>query len=672
MNGSRGLTSSIPTLQFLGTAWGNSDTDIGLVCRAFHVPQDTTEARYSSSAGTWEELIDHQGRDDKLRLWQLNSTADLQAATTSLFPLPENPEVAWTVRFQDTPLDHDSTTLPPKIQIEFGGSAWALLFSKEYGNYLLRYNSSAAAFEAVKELPPLQLVVTGEHAEGLVYLRCLRGKIGVSMDRGNSYAFYSDPDPTATITVSSSTYTVRGTGGVFAFGLWQLICYTGTYTSQTKHTGPNSARLAGSLTFTERKSEPAGSSVALTDLSDLTAETAQWRATLTPASTVAIPFTFYKSPELYAVSAILEAIHAGGAGTWDTPYDSNLAAETWPLQSRVSRPLEADQGAATLLVRIPDDGPYDAPTPFQKVLLRQGHGEVGGGDTLYDAACGYVAAFEVRWDTPGEMLLQLELENPTIRFKRQRWNRYNSVPLGGQTVNQAIVDVFVLAGLNASYYNGHTDGDVTMPAGLPEDPFEWPRRGESFWETIKRLVGYVGLELFYTRDGRFVSLPRNFAQPAVTKTYEGNPSTDLKALIKSGTYRVDFRENVTRVWVEAQDEAGGVQAAFFPDTPAETDPFSPRFRPWVEEETEEIRGRPGLAWLTALAQVLGRDLLPVKEETQITAPLDLELSRRDRAEVTGTYLGTTGEQIILSIDDVQTGDRSMETSETTVTLRRAL
>ncbi|MBM3457190.1 MAG: hypothetical protein FJX77_01455 [Armatimonadetes bacterium] len=641
---------------------------IAIVCRPTLVYKDTRTTHYTTSGGTWEEARPGVGPARVYRLRQISTAADLAWAATSIYWLPPNPEVAVSLQILATPIDHDSVTYPPYVRLEFGGrpAQWAAEWSDIYGGRLLQW--VAGAWRAVRDLPDLGQEQSS--LESLVLLRCLRGRIGISTDRGRSYAWWGDDE--TPISVASGPLTVRGTGHALGFGLQQLFMAAGVWTPPARATF--TSVVFASPVLTSRHSAGGGSSVVLADASAPLLGQAAYTATLTPGSStgVGMPWAVYKSPELYAVTFRypVHRILGSGAGWYDTPWDG----EVYSVDIR--KPYELAESSADLDIMLDPDAAFDWDSGrWPAVQVHVGWTYPAGGSITWPVYTGYAETVSASTEVHRDGHLRLRLHNPAIRFREAEYSELDRYPYGGFTVNQALDLILNSEGLQASDRVWHIIGDyITLPLGAPEEPAWWPARGDAKWDWMVSIAESVGLELGVLDDGRFVTVPAGYVEPVVGAQWEAAPASDLGAAVLEVEQTLDSRESATCVLVYGEDAAGRALMAFAVDTGAETSPFSPRFSPWRRTVQEQARGTSTLGRLVGQAQALARRWFGNKYDTTLRVPLTPTLARRMQATITGeSGVGITSwhRWAVLSIDSHLEHDPSFAVrSRTDVGLRR--
>ncbi len=614
-----------PALQFID--------GFGLVCAATVVACDTRIANYVASGGLWEERRPAYG-DRRYRLVQYDASDSVSWSITSRFPLPQDPEVAWTIRLSEVPADWSGPE--PYVRIEFAGE-WALQFA-ESGSGIMHLHD--ASWTQVADLPQLRT-----DSENLIVLRCLRG-IAVSLDYGRTWSWYR-----AAGAIRSMPWSVRGCGHVIAVGLHQLQMAAGTYTSEPRNT--YTRRLSTDATITGRASVPPGASITYADASQPDLAIARYTATLTPAVTAGVPFQFYHSAALYAVQFTYPVTRSSPTRTYTTPFAN--------LLTRVSirRAFQPDETSATIEIQRDAAQAWVANLRRSKVAIRLGWSE-DGVEEWYTRFTGYVSRVTARRDDVGRAVFAIELENTLARFRHTEWSVTDEFALGGMTVNQALDWVLASEGLDASGSMWHSAGDrVVLPPGEPETPVELLRRGERKLETLQRLASYAGLEVVARDDGVIATSPRCYVSPVVTcdlYASAGGAGGELDDWVIAAEADVSYDDSATAVVVVAKSADGeaGEAVAWCVDTTAETDITSDRFSPWREIVHDELPATSDHGLLVARAQSLASDLFAIRHDVTVASYANLSLNRRDRVRIygcDGIGVPDGAEYVVLTLDD---------------------
>lgn len=646
-------SSGTPLLEWL--------PEIGLTCRPFISYQDTRLAHWLASGGTWEERRIPWSRDRKYRLVQTDTSAGLAWSITSVYSLPANPHLAFSLATGDTPVDWDSAAAAPYVRAEFGGGEWGVQLSKGAA-YLLRRVDGA--FQVAAELP---IPATGGYEDGgelLIILRCLRGQIGVSTDFGRSYTWYADPAG-ASLSIVSSTMTLRGQGGLCVFGLHQARYYAGVFTSSKRRTFKS--RILPTVTITGRTLQPSGTAVAWTDVGDHPNQIAQYRATLTPTSYTTTGLVFYTAPEVYSTTYRIGMSTAGGAGTYTTPWDTRLRGIS------IRRAPELDQSTCTIRIQLDAGSTLSTNLRGRKVVVRLGWRLDDASDEMYTRYTGYVVDAEAAWDEYGAGTLTLTLDNGAAPLRGEQWEPLDVLPLGGQTVNAAGDYILGTLGWTASYRSWHAAGGlVTLDAGSPEDPCETLRPEETKFETLTRVMGYAGLEVAVRDDGVLLSGAPDYVS-GVTHTKRANIGT-LADQVWSVRRRIRTQDSATSVLVTGTSPYGEPLIAGAEDTTAETDPTSARFAPWRVSVQDQAPDTVTLGMLLSRAQGLAAEHLRLKDEVDALLYVDFVPVRRDRMLLYGCAevgIPDATAHAILTLDDEWTLSEAGEpTLETLAGLRR--
>lgn len=640
LSGSVTTTGGEPELQYL--------SPVGLVLRPFLTFQDTRLTHYTTSGGAWDERYPGTGAYRFYRLVQYDTTAGEQWSATSSFTLPKNPSVAFSLSVPDSPPDWDESALPPYVRIEFGGERWAIELSKTYGNRLLRKVSGS--FVPVMDLPGLSLPGNSEADEGLIVLRCHRGLVGVSMDAGQSYNWHlplDAPNPT----VPAGLFTLRGQGGMAVWGVHQLVYHDGAYTAPARNMfWSRSVTAVPTLDGTDSNAN--GGTITYSDLSVPLSAVAQWRVTLTAGTTVlgGPAWTHYHSPEVYGVLLHYEPELTLGSGLG---FKDLLPDCTSVL---IDKPQELDAATGEAEFRLdPDDTFLWEWGRDAKIQVDLGHVLESGAEEFTTVLVGFVTEPCVHTERYRDVRLSLRFCNVSHRFKRARWTRLNSYPLGGRTLNQALDRILADEGvpLNVSYRHWHTWGDYfVLPFGSPEDPFEWPRPGESKWDTMQRLAGYAGLEVVPTDDGVLRTLPLGYFSPDLKKTLAAVPESNLVDLVMRLNWRWLHGESVNLVMVHGVDSVTGAAIMAWAFDSETQNPTSTKYMPYVVSHEEIIDGTCTPGMLAARASVLAQRLFRNFVHAEILNPVDLEVGRTDQNAVSGftnTGIQATDRWVVRSI-----------------------
>ncbi|MFN3652361.1 MAG: hypothetical protein ACK47B_22525 [Armatimonadota bacterium] len=609
-------TAGRPRLEYL--------PEIGLTCRARLALQDTRASQYRVAGGAWEERRPALGSPRVYRLVQYDASPGVEWSATSLFDLPEDPDCAVELLLPHPPPDWDAAALPPYVQVELGGGAWAIRYDEE-GGFLLR--RAGSAWQLAAELPrPARSGGFDPSPETVVlFVRCLRGQVGVSVDGGRRYTWSGYPDGVP-VSIPAGSVAVRGRGGVSLFGLHQLAYSSGVYTSPERNT--LTARAAVVPVLEARSDAPGATTIGLGDLSTPAAGIARYAVTLTPESRAAVPFPVQRAPVVYAVQLRYAPEVQPGTGAYTTPWDERLR---W---CEVDEPLELHAGSAAWQIRLPPGESFSGEYRRRKVQIRMGWRE-DGEEQWWTVFTGYIDRVRIEADGYGASRVTFRAENATARFKHSEWTMLEARPLGGLTLNAAADAVLASEGLNASYRLWDGLGDrFALPPGSPEEPAELPRPGERKWETLERIFGYAHLEPYARRDGTISSVPRSYFGP-VTRSYRVTDPAAAQELIDSLSVELDYNRWATAVLVTGRGERGGAMVGWARDGAAEGGEASAHFCPWREVLQEEIPGSTSPGLVLSRAQALAYDLFGVRSETEVALPLDPGVERRDAVALYG-------------------------------------
>lgn len=684
-------------LEYLGRDRTGGKT-VGLVCRPFLALKETRLSQFTTSGGSWEERYQGTGTPHTRRLAQTDSAANLQWSARSSYKLPVNPSVCFSLFQPDTPADHDADTYPPFARLEFGersatGQAqWALDYSKQQGARLLQWDGTLGAFQVVQEIHGRGRE-QNDLDETLIYLRCLRGMILVSTDRGRSYTAFQEPDGSR-ILVEKSQFTLRGQGGQAVFGVHQMLYKSGTYRSQNRNTF--TSRLAPVPTFTAEGFDPnnpavigGGAGIAFTDASAATAGIAGYTATLTPLAIAGVPFTFYSTPELYTTTFRYPVETAIADSSYTVPWGNNddVARIT---HCHVTKPYELDQATASWTVQFDPGSSFTGNYRWRKVQVRMGLAQ-DGEETWWTVFTGYIRRVTPSRQDYGSIRVTFEAESVAARFRRTEWTAFDVCALASRftgsapnvTLNEALDYILASEGLTSGYRSWDGRGALfVLPAGRsPEEPFELLRPGEKKWETMQRLCGYANLELGILESvddpdagPLFTTIPKQFVAGSSSFEYHAKTPSDVQQVLQSVSMPVDYGESCTAAIVRGTGPDGGEVLGWAVDTEAESNAASGRYCPWRELYQEDLRDpcTPGL--LALRVQALAQEGFPLKYEPEMTAFLNLGLSRRDRVTVYGCEeagITDSTDFVILTLEhEMGIGESGEMTLETRAGLRQ--
>lgn len=641
--GTVSYSGGVPALGYMEMSAPTREQDAGaLVCRGRVVLQDTRLDDYSVSGGGWEERLPPTGAVRTYRLVQYDGTAGITWSAESQFPLPKNPNCAFSFKFLDSPPDWDDVALPPFIRITLARGNYSLLITKE-DVALQAWDTALADWVTVAPLPSCRSADNSDNSESLLILRCQRGQIGISTDGGDRYTWYGEAGAGITgVDFPAGHFRIDGQGGMLVFGFHQLKMETGVWVSPQR--SGRVPRPVGTALEFETRDDATYGSINYSDLSTPASALSQYSIELTPTTDLlGCGWLLYRSPEVYSVRTRYVAIVSVYGGTGVNEILPDL------LEANIDKPRELDGAGGSVVVRLdPEQANYWNRGDFAKYELSLGHQLLSGGDYLETALVGFISDIAVTAMEYGHIDLALKLTTVAERFRRVKWNKLDTFPLGGRTLNQALDLILQTEGipLNTSYrqWDYITDlywsflGDrVVLPAGLPEDPFEWPRPGECKWATMQRLAGYFGLEVVPLDNGVLTTVPKRYLSPVVSVTYKATDLApdQLQRLVLALQWRRNCQEKATAVVVDGVDELGRAIFAEATDYAAEQNPLSPRFTPFRIEIQDTLDGTvtPGL--LNARAGELAREWFVEPITVDVAHSVDLGLSRGLRVRVEG-------------------------------------
>jgi hypothetical protein len=625
--------------------------DVGLVCRPYVNLVDTQAVHYALSPSTaWEERKPSTGTPRVKRLVMFDTTAGTVYSATSKFNLPKNPSIAFSMIFVDSPPDWDAVAFPPFIRFEFGTSnaRFAIQFSKTTGASLVRWVVNQ--WLVVADLPEPSSPGYADVDEKLIILRCLRGKLLISTDFGREYTVYENPKGAAVdpISVPAAEFILRGQGGQVVFGLQQLVYNPGSYDCPTRNTFDTDAYLSAVPTLIPRKFDGTNgganaTAVTLTDVSVPAGAQARYRAALAPHATLmGNGVNHYHTPELYTVAFEYPALATIPSLVWSKPWQEGDGSEVGIEEVQITKPFAVSESYATIRFRVRAGEDWNWRWGrYPKVTVYLGDLSTTGAVTTRSTFVGYAHNPRYRMNGYNRATVEFDVWNLPTMLRRRKWTKLDRLPLGGVTLNQALDAVIGTEGLGAAYRSWHSVGDlIPLPLGSPENPFLWPAENEDKWETLETIAKYGGLEIGVTDDGILYTQRINFVSPLLKFSWAAIPAAELRALILNLQVTQETADCATCILVDGTSEGGEAMLAFWVNGRAETLPGAGDYCAWREIETETIPGTATPGLLALRAQQLGLELFPVKWESDLTCPVNLDISRRDQvAVVDGAAIG---------------------------------
>ena len=609
---------------------------IGLTCRPKLVLQDTRLSHYTFSGGGWAELQTLGNGRRVYRVQQYDTTPGLLWSATTSLEMPENPHFAFELVLPEVPADWNYTAVAPWVRVEFGG--YAIQFDRQ-GNGVFLCGWTGGSWVAIASLNCRVRAGGGDNLDSVMcWVRCLRGKIGISFDYGRSYDWYPDTqDPNARITVPASRLTVRGQGGAIVWGLHQLDYRQGWFDGAPWNTF-NTTIL--SPTVTPHGEALYGSSVVVGDTGNVATNTGRFRAVLTPVTIGHWPWDFKYPPVLAAATTRYPTQRTLLGTTTTTPWDQ------WISEVTISKPAVLSQGTATIEFEKDAWSSFSMDLRWRKMRVKLGYEMSDGSVEWVVAFTGFSRQPSLSWNDFGQVVVRMTLDNVTVQMRRAEWGPRDVVPLGGMTANDIGDYVLISEGLmdesktDVTYRSWSLEngaGSVPIPFGILEEPNELVKPFEKKWTTLERVFGYYQMEIAADDSGQYFSLPHDYVDPAVSFHYYPNDlvSTDIREQLAELTNQFDAGDMATAVMVLGTTPWGEAAMAWNVDQNAELSTVSGRFSLWREIRSEILQGNPGPGMLMGRANMLAQDAFWPKWEPVAAAPVHTGLRRRQRVAVHG-------------------------------------
>lgn len=625
-----------PKLQFL--------EDVGLTLRGYINPVDMRLSQHICSPGdSWDELQSIGGTKNVYHL-RYSDTLGTAFTVRSNYNIPANPVFAVSLIIPETPNTWNFSSQEPYTRIEFGNGQWAVLLSKQNGNVLL-VNISG------------QWIVAGDLQEGKgsgaaraitdekwVIIRCEFGGIFISFDMGHSWNPFFTPDLTP-INVPAGPWQITGQGHAPVIGIGEYQPVTAGYNSPAWDSFDIRSTLATAIVTGHGYIPAAGGSIAFSDLSIPTSAIAQYRAVLTPVQIMTFPFRMWNTPALQNVTLRYPFQRVTTSGAVSQPWDAYI------LEIAINEPEKLADGTCHITLSA------DAHTTYDFTGMRDRRVRVHLGYLMSDGTTDYETAFtgyisddvKTSINAWGQKYISISLVNIAGLFAKRQWDILHAGTFAGMTP-QNVGDFILMsegfmdeAAIDRTYADWFTASLGTVPLSLGEwhHPFETIKPQESKMKTLERIFDYYGFEVGVTKDGGFISVPKNFISTTSTWTvYAGDDlmMDDIRKQIETISYKYNIKDSATAVMVYGVMSNGQTGVIYSIDDPAETDTTQERFTPfrqWVIEEFSGAHGKPDNLLMLERLVNLSRDNLGLKKEPNLNFPVHIQRGRRDKIIVKG-------------------------------------
>jgi hypothetical protein len=615
-------TSGLPRLEFI--------EGIGIQHRPIIVPKDTFKASFALTS-TWNEIRPTDGGYRVRRLKHTTSDPSVDFAAVSNYSLPDNPHFAISLALANTPGDWDFANREPYVRVEVG-PYWAIYFGKDSAALQWKVDGQWVSVEDV----PMPDSGSG-YADGdefWVYFRVLDGKVCVSTDFGKTYVKWSPSEDLPTY-VPSGKLSIRGRGGIIAFGVHQMMYLQARYRAQKVDTLTNRL-IIPAASVTGWWSGSTGTDITFANGSD--SRYASYVATFTPASQTQTPFAFYWTPTLKAVQfryAVTATLPSG-----DPPEE--MYPSEYIQSIAITEPVALDETTASVTVHHPSTSALDLEhLRLRKVRIRTGYLMDDDTEEWFVSFTGYVTEASSRWDeTFGASIITIAAQGAAVHFRTARWDALQQHYLGGLTPNAAADRVLATEGIpaNTTWRVWHPLGDMeTIPTGTPDDPFELTQENDDKWSGMKRIFERAGLELGADENAVFYTVPKDYVSPSVDWTLYANAITTQERtnLVKSiqNTYR--FLDAYTAVMIIGTDYSGNTMISYLVDGNAEASILTGTFCPWRMTYIENVDGAVTPGYLIGVTQRRAYEKFPIPKEASVATPVNPELRRRMRIAMQG-------------------------------------
>lgn len=608
---------------------------IGLANRPFLQPKDTNLSDFIvTPLNGWAEVKPEQGYYRVKRIEQFSAVAGLLYSATSNYQLPENPHVAFELFMPEPPIDYDyAANPPPWVRIELGNGQFGIQIEGSNGcHFVANING---VWRAIKKLDH-----PGKHGHQSaiwIWIRCMRGKVGVSFDFGAHYEWFGSKNRLNPYTIRAGKWRVTGQNGVLAIGIHQLSYFTGNFLSPSRNAFVT--RINGPVIVGQYQT-PYGSGVTFTDVSRDARQTCVYKVTMTPSTVGAYPWPVYQCPTLQGV-------------TFRYPFQRNVTTpvstqpyDRWLLQADIDKPEELGNSTAT--IRFHSDAWAALASVnwrWKKIRLRLGYKLDDGTNEWYVSFIGYTREPTFERDKQSmQVLVSITADCGAVRFKDTEWDKLMIVPLSGAPPNRA-ADFIVAseglmdeAGIDRTYVNWTTfNGTDTVPmdVGSGDDPADMTKPGEKKWSTLERIFAGYGCKVGCDDSGILFTVPNDYSDPTVSFHFRGTPisSTDYRDQMTDVNRRMDAGDKYTFVIIGGKGPDDEDITYFATDAAAELNAASGRACPWRRTFQDELDGTSTPQRVLNRASFETNHRFGTRWLVQSSIPVHLGLQRLQRVAV---------------------------------------
>jgi hypothetical protein len=602
---------------------------IGLTNRPRRTPKDLRLTEVSTTGGNWSEVRPVGiGAGRTYRVVQSDTTAGVQWSARGTDWLPADPMLAFSLIIFDTPPDWNTTTYPPHVRIELGTDGpdrWGVELSKADGNYLVRY--VLGDWRAVAQLGALSS--SEDNGESEVWFRVLRGQVGVSLDRGQTYTWGGNVDGFPA-TISQGRWIVRGQGGACLIGRHELTAPTGVFYSRQR--AGQVRALPPTVSISGRYDLAGTSTITFADASSHSAGLVGYSATLTPQNVTAGGIAVYRCPVLYTVNYRIPTVSSVGTGAYTQPWDSRI------VECTIDKPLALEQADCTLTLNIPySASAWTGTYRNRKVQVQIGRVFDDASVEWTIAHTGYIAAVRPVQLGYGLVGSTITIANVAHRLRRTRWTPDYELALGSQTLGNALDQVLESEGVPR--HDSWRQWSLAtflfqLPGGKPENPSHLTRRGEAKWDLMRQMAEIAQQELAVSDSGVIQTVAQNYVTGLVHDIHLSQDAVcEQKALaIDNG---IDYRETVTAIYVVGEDAYGQEVIASGIDTVAELVIASGRFCPWREAIVDTLPNTTSRGAALSRMQYLAAENIGLRIEPTHSTLLNPRIGRRDEVAIYG-------------------------------------
>ncbi len=598
-----------PSMRYLGGTYQESIhglPEIGVVApKPRFVYKDTPLARYNTFGGSWVNT--RSFRDRMLRLHQYSSTKNTVWRAESVYLLPADSNICFTMQRLDAKVDNDYVNYPPKMQVTIGDS-WMVRSSD--GDDAGIYQRKGGVWQQVKKIR-----VDAKNEEIVVWVVSRNGCVCFSFDEGEKWHIARDDVPLST---AFGQIVVEGVSCQAWFGFHQLVFDNCSYTTYEIPT--LEPRVGTPNTDLSYSRQPIGTAINLTFVSSSPASV-RYRVDflVNPVIVSNVDFDMYLVPELYCTLVWWDPVRAPATGTF---VDLVSIGVVDAIDITEDRQVEQRSGEISIL--------WDVDTEFAGSY----------GMRLVEVELGYLmdddefelvdhGVFYIIEPAPSakdfDATIKLGLVDAWFRAETTivdiGWRAFD-----GMTTVGVRNYVMKKMGLDPAVRASWIATGAVLPNGLPVAPRWKPEPGTTAAEIFRALDVYENTETFVNSSGIYTNRIKNYTDLVSSFTFSGKAVDPIDAVSQINNFsRHD--EVKTAQFVTGEDGRGGNFWATSIAYPLERNPAYPGFIGWRIWDITDGLSIGSIAQAILIAAALRNQVDDVPVNPEITIPGEPQIFR---------------------------------------------